>query len=113
MPPETAVNLGTLTNTLIQCTDFDASLAFYTGKLGLTIQARGDAWAVLDSGSGVLVLYGGDEPQVIMGFTGADLDGARAVMEQRGAQPSERQAHPGGEHFIVRDPEGNAVMIAD
>jgi catechol 2,3-dioxygenase-like lactoylglutathione lyase family enzyme len=113
MAPDTAVNLGTLTNTLIQCTDVEASVGFYTDKLGLSVQASGDGWAVLDGGSGVLVLYAGAEPQVIIGFTGADLDAARALMTERGAEPTERRAHPGGEHFTVRDPEGNTVMIAD
>jgi catechol 2,3-dioxygenase-like lactoylglutathione lyase family enzyme len=119
MPPETAttgvaqdVNLGKLTNTLIQCRDLDRSRAFYTEKLGLEVQAGGDGWAVLDGGSGTLVLVQAAEREVMIAFTGADLDAARRAMEERGAQPTERATHPGGEHFIVTDPEGNRVMIS-
>jgi catechol 2,3-dioxygenase-like lactoylglutathione lyase family enzyme len=106
------VNLGKLTNTLVQCTDLDRSRAFYTEKLGLSVQAGGDGWAVLDGGSGTLVLVQASEREVMIAFTGADLDAARKAMEDRGAEPTERTTHPGGEHFIVTDPEGNRVMIS-
>jgi catechol 2,3-dioxygenase-like lactoylglutathione lyase family enzyme len=107
-----SVNLGKLTNTLVQCLELDRSRAFYTDTLGLTVQAGGDGWAVLDGGSGTLVLVEAAEREVVIAFTGADLDAARTAMEQRGAEPTERRAHPGGEHFMVTDPEGNRVMIS-
>jgi catechol 2,3-dioxygenase-like lactoylglutathione lyase family enzyme len=118
MPPDTATeretaSLGTLSSTLIQTPDLERTLAFYRDKLGLDVQAGGDGWAVLDGGSGTLVLVRASQREVVMAFTGGDLGKAREVMQARGANPTEREAHPGGEHFFVTDPEGNRVMISN
>jgi catechol 2,3-dioxygenase-like lactoylglutathione lyase family enzyme len=105
--------LGKLTNTVIECSDVDAAAAFYTETLGLPVKARGDGWLVADGGSGVVVLYQGAEPHITLGFTGANLDAARELLDKRGANPGPIVAHPTGHHFNVTDPEGNQVMISD
>jgi len=105
--------LGTLTNTILECSDLERTAAFYTEKLGFPVQASGEGWVVVDGGAGVVVMYGGDDPHITLGFTGADLAAARAALEARGADPGPIAAHPTGHHFIVTDPEGNRVMIAD
>lgn len=112
MSTETSASIGTLTNTLIQVADLEAALPFYRDTLGLSVQAQGDGWVVLDGGAGVIVLVQSAERKIVMGFTGADLAAAREQLEARGAQPTATAAHPNGEYFNVLDPEGNTVMIS-
>jgi catechol 2,3-dioxygenase-like lactoylglutathione lyase family enzyme len=105
------IGLGALTSTVVQCTDLEQALPFYTEKLGLERQTGGEGWALLDGGSGSLVLVRASEREVVMAFTGGDLQASRAALAARGAEPTEIEAHPGGEHYFVVDPEGNRVMI--
>lgn len=105
--------LGTLTNTIIECSDLERCASFYTEQLGLPVRVRGDGWLVADGGAGVVVLYQGDDPRVIVGFTGADLEAARALVAARGGDPGPIVPHPTGHHFTIDDPEGNRVMVSD
>jgi catechol-2,3-dioxygenase len=105
--------LGQPTATLIECRDLERMESFYTETLGLRVKDRGEGWLDIDGGGQLLVLWQGEKPEVVIGFTGAELQPARELLESRGADPTPIRKHPGGQHFYVTDPEGNTVMIGD
>lgn len=105
--------LGRPTATLIECQNLEKMEGFYTGTLGLDVKDRGEGWLDIDGGGHLLVLWQGEKTEVVIGFTGADLEPARDLMDSRGANPTPIRKHPGGEHFYVDDPEGNTVMIGN
>ena len=105
--------LGRLTTALIECRDIASTGRFYSEKLGLPVTAQGDDWMVFDCGGQSIVLWQGDKAEVVAGFTGADLEGARAELIGRGAEPTPVGSHPGGQHFYVADPEGNRLCFND
>jgi catechol-2,3-dioxygenase len=104
--------IGVLTTTIIECEDLARTLPFYTEQLGLDIMNQGESFAVLATGSGSIVLWQGKKTDIAMAFTGADLDEARSLLEDRDVEVGPNGTHPGGEHFYVKDPEGNEIMIS-
>jgi catechol 2,3-dioxygenase-like lactoylglutathione lyase family enzyme len=106
--------LGRLDSTMVECRSVPESARFYVDTLGLREKARGDEpfrWVVVDAGDHDIVLWEGDKSEVVIGFTGADLDAARRMLESRGLTPTPTGKHPGGEHFYIKDPEGNLVCV--
>jgi catechol-2,3-dioxygenase len=104
--------IGTLTTTIIECADLTRTLPFYTEQLGLEVLSQGESFSVLATGSASIVLWQGAKTDVVIAFTGADLDQARSLLESRGAEVGPNGTHPTGEHFYVTDPEGNDIMIS-
>jgi catechol-2,3-dioxygenase len=104
--------IGVLTTTIIECEDLARTKPFYTERLGLDVMNEGESFAVLATGSGSIVLWQGKKTDIAIAFTGADLDEARTLLEERGVETGPDGTHPGGEHFYVQDPEGNEIMIS-
>jgi catechol 2,3-dioxygenase-like lactoylglutathione lyase family enzyme len=109
----TETRIGRLTTTLVECADLEKTGAYYRETLGLDVKNQGDNWIVFDSGGHDLVLWQGTKSEVVLGFTGAHLESARSLLLGRGAEPGPTDQHPGGEHFYLRDPEGNTIAIND
>ncbi len=105
--------IGRLSTVLLECADLKTSEKFYVEKLGLRVSESGEGWLCVDAGGVSVVLWQGANPAVALGFTGADLGGARQVLEARGVTVGPLEEHPGGRHHYVTDPDGNKIMIAD
>lgn len=103
--------VGQLRYTCVETKDLKASKEFYVEKLGLKLQTEGDGWFTLDGSGSTILVWQGDRPTTLMGFVQPELEEARAALAARGVNPSEIQAHPDGQHFIVTDPDGNPIMI--
>jgi catechol-2,3-dioxygenase len=104
---------GKLDSIIIECTNLQASQRFYTETLCMKVTSSGEGWACVDGGAASIVLWQGKKAQVVVGFSGADLGTVKAELEAKGCPVSELMQHPGGAHYDVTDPDGNAVMIAD
>jgi catechol 2,3-dioxygenase-like lactoylglutathione lyase family enzyme len=104
--------VGKLTNTIIECVDLEAAVPFYKDQLGMSEVFAGESFVVLDGGSGTLVLWQGKQSEIVIAFTGANLDEARKQLEARGVDVGPNDKHPTGDHFYVKDPEGHPVMIS-
>jgi catechol-2,3-dioxygenase len=109
---EQPAGIGGLSDTLIECIDLKEVEHFYTETLGLPVKARGDTWTVVDGHGGAIVLWQGEQSEIVVGFTGADLLPAREALEAQGAEPGPISKHPTGEYFYVTDPEGHKVMVS-
>lgn len=99
--------------------DMDAALAFYRDVLGLPVLRRdGDEWAELGAGPVRLALHGTAEAGPGSGtvvFRVADLDDARLVLRERGADVGEHLGEVEGfaRFATVRDPDGNPVQLIE
>lgn len=99
--------------------DMDAALAFYRDVLGLPLLRRdGDEWAELEAGPVRLALHGTADSMPSSGtvvFRVADLDGARIVLRERGADVDEHLGEVEGfaRFATVRDPDGNPVQLIE
>lgn len=93
--------------------DIDASLGFYR-TLGFE-QIAGDAaqrWLILKNGDAKIGLFAGHFDQNLVTFNPPD---ARALQDalQGAGYPIEKEAEPGDgpAHFVVRDPDGNPILV--
>ena len=99
--------------------DMDAAVAFYRDVLELPLVRRdGDEWAELEAGPVRLALHGTADPTPTSGtvvFRVADLDDARIVLRQRGADVDEHVGEVEGlaRFATVRDPDGNPVQLIE
>ncbi len=102
---------------LLSTDDLDASIAFYTQTLGMTLKFRdGGHFAAIDGGSVTLALATRiDHPipgQVVVGMKTADVDAAAAAVEAAGGaivraaynDTYERRA-------VVYDNQGNGLVF--
>jgi len=97
--------------------DLDASIAFYTETLGMTLKFRdGSHFAALDGGSVTLALATRvDHPihgQVVVGIKTADVDGAAAAVEAAGGEilrVAYDDAHE--RRAVVYDNQGNGLVF--
>lgn len=105
--------VGHLRYACVETRDLKAAKEFYVEKLGLKLSAEGEGWFTLDGNGISIVVWQGDRPTTLMGFVQPELEAARAALAARGLNPSEITPHPGGRHFMVTDPDGNPIMIAD
>ncbi|WP_421120504.1 VOC family protein [Aquihabitans daechungensis] len=102
----------------INVTDVDAALAFYTGRLGLTVREDrpdfgfGGAW--LDAGGQQIHLIGAPAPENLgqhLALQVADLDATVAELRNEGIEVTDPSpVGPGRQSFLV-DPSGNAVEL--
>ncbi len=109
-------------STLVFVTDVDASIAFYVGKLGFTLNmryeeegralvagvSRGEGCALLLTSQwpdrvGRGVLYNGPDP--------AEFDAVRAEFEAKGVPLKE--GWWGKKLMVVEDPDGNQMWFGD
>jgi catechol 2,3-dioxygenase-like lactoylglutathione lyase family enzyme len=102
--------------------DMDASVDFYTRKLGLELRMRqGDDWTELDGGHVRIGLHGSgtrDGSPTRGGtvvFEVEDLDLAKAALEQRGVDFDEHLGEvPGYARYAsFEDPDGNAMQLIE
>jgi CreA protein len=113
------VSLGPLDHVWFWTSDLDAAVRFYGDTLGLAVIARyGRDWAELDAGPIRLGLHGAPDGGPIphagtVVFRVADLDAAKASLEERGVV---FDAHLGevpgvGRYASFDDPDGNALQL--
>jgi lactoylglutathione lyase len=107
--------------------DLDASLAFYTGTLGLALGHRSGPYAQLDTGSCRLALYersamaetlgvpSADVPGFEIGFKVDDVDAMFDEFVAGGARPAVAPTdRPWGQRTAyLRDPDGHLVELAE
>lgn len=105
--------IGNLKYACIETADLAKSKAFYTEALGLKLTAEGDGWFTLDAGATTMVVWQGPNPSTILGFFQPELEAARAQLQEKGLEVGEITPHPGGRDFMLKDPDGNLIMIAD
>jgi lactoylglutathione lyase len=124
------MKLETLDYVVLVVGDLDASLRFYTERLGLTLKHRSGAFAQLDTGRTRLALYEraamagtlgfeirppeANAPGFEIGFLVEDVDVAFAELVSHGAggvaAPVDR---PWGQRTAyVRDPDGHLIELA-
>jgi glyoxalase superfamily protein len=104
---------GSLTSAVIECVDVARVERFYAETLELPITLRGKGWVMLGKPPGEVVLWQGSKSHLVPGFMGADVPKARAAARELGVTPTQVFEHPGGTHFYVTDPAGNAIQIGD
>ena len=124
------MQLRVLDYVVLIVSDLEASLAFYTGTLGLPLQHRAEHYAQIRAGTTRLSLYTRDAmqetlgealappsptaPAFELGFKVPDCDAAFAELVAAGAPavmpPTTR---PWGQRTAyVRDPDGNLIELA-
>jgi catechol 2,3-dioxygenase-like lactoylglutathione lyase family enzyme len=102
-------------------TDMDRAVAFYRDVLGLRLlRQEGPSWALFDAGGRRFALHGAIEGRPMMPggatavFSVNDLDGARAVLADRGVEFGHEGDVAGYARFAsFRDPDGNTVQIIE
>lgn len=99
--------------------DMEAAVAFYRDVLDLPLVRRdGDGWAEFEAGPVRLALHGSADPTPASGtvvFRVTDLDEARIVLRERGADVGEHVGEVEGlaRFATVRDPDGNPVQLIE
>jgi predicted enzyme related to lactoylglutathione lyase len=108
---------------LLDVTDMDRSVAFYTGAFGLEVAVQSPDWSELRFGDAVVALHGGGgggagaggPVRTGLSFTVADLDAAVAAVESNGGRVVQAPFSPGGEGIRLAelaDPDGNVFMAS-
>ena len=101
--------------------DMDRAVAFYRDGLGLSVGSRhGDEWAELEAGPITIGLHGArDRRETPHGGTAvfrvADLDLAKAALEERGGVFEEHMGEVPGiaRYASFGDPDGNSMQLIE
>jgi predicted enzyme related to lactoylglutathione lyase len=102
-------------------TDMDRAVAFYRDGLGLSVGSRhGDEWAELEAGSIRIGLHGARAGHATPHggtavFRVADLDLAKAALEERGVVFEEHLGEVPGiaRYASFDDPDGNSMQLIE
>jgi catechol 2,3-dioxygenase-like lactoylglutathione lyase family enzyme len=108
-------------NATVFITDMNASLAFYTDVLGMTVKSHyGDHWAEVSAGGFDIGLHPkrdegpapGQLGSIIVGLIATDLGAARPRLLEGGAKDvAEVVQGDGGSFLHFHDPDGNALYL--
>jgi catechol 2,3-dioxygenase-like lactoylglutathione lyase family enzyme len=133
MTTSTATHLTRFARAIVPVSDQDRALAFYTGVLGFEkvtdVQfGEGERWIEVrppgaTPGAGTLIALSppmgakigdGEHARVCLSFESADVDAAHAALRERGAPVQDiiDPAAPAPRMFFLRDPDGNALHVA-
>lgn len=125
--PETPTAQGAHATVRYQVTALDASIAFYTGQLGFTLEQRTGPFASVLRGSLRLILSGpgtsGARPtpdgrrqepggwnRIVLYVESLESEVAR--LKQQGARfRGQVESGPGGSQIMVEDPDGNPIEL--
>jgi catechol 2,3-dioxygenase-like lactoylglutathione lyase family enzyme len=102
-------------------TDMDRAVAFYRDGLGLSVGSRhGDEWAELEAGPIRIGLHGARDGHATPHggtavFRVADLDLAKAALEERGVVFEEHLGEVPGiaRYASFDDPDGNSMQLIE
>jgi catechol 2,3-dioxygenase-like lactoylglutathione lyase family enzyme len=104
---------GALTSTIIECKDLEAMEAFYRDALGVPVTLRGEGWVMLGVPPSEIVLWTGEQSELVPSLMGADVAAAAERAKADGLAPTQVYDHPGGTHFYLHDPDGNKIQVGD
>ena len=108
-------------NATVFISDMNASLAFYTGVLGMKMTSHfDDNWATVAAGGFTIGLHPKDTKQPVPGTHGAimiglnveDIETSAVLLRQGGARDIGEVARGSGGSFLhFHDPDGNALYL--
>jgi len=115
------VRLDAVDHVWFWVTDMDRAVAFYRDGLGLSIGSRhGDEWAELEAGPIRIGLHGARDGHAsphggTAVFRVADLDLAKAALEERGVVFAEHLGEVPGiaRYASFDDPDGNSMQLIE
>jgi predicted enzyme related to lactoylglutathione lyase len=114
------MTLGGVDHVWFWVADMDRAIAFYRDALGLAMRMRhDDTWAEFEAGGIRIGLHGAGDATVEHGGTAAflvaDLDAARASLQERGVAFEDHLGEvPGYARYAsFRDPDGNSMQLIE
>ena len=108
-------------NTILYCRHWKETVTFYRDKLGLPVLFSREGFAEFGIGDNARISIADearsktkspDRKGITLTFQVRDIDGTRALFNQRGLNPTPVSHHPwGAKVFYLSDPDGHRVEI--